>query len=1570
MSVKDLILEIECARGKIKVEGDHLHINAPEGALTPALLKKIADQKRDIITYLNDFGNGFSLPMTVTGTQEHYPVSSGQKRFWIQNQLDRDQIAYNIPSAYLIEGELDVDAFKRTLRTIVDRHEVLRTNIITIGGEPRQKVHDKASFSFQCEFLDITDEEEKGKIIEQEIQSQSTFSFDVVNGNLIIAKLIREQHDKYVFILTLHHIVTDGHSEGIFISEIAQLYNAYENGQGNPLPELTVQYRDFSTWQNQQLTGGLLQNHKEYWKSKMPADRPSMTLATDYPRPRLKTYNGKSADVVLDEGLSHNLLEIAKKSNVSPFMFLLAVVKVLLFRFSGQEDITVGTSVLGREHPDLGKMIGLFINPLPLRTRLDGNESFMSTLQHVRQTVLEAYEYQAYPFEQIVSDLGIKRDLSRSPFYDVTVDYSDEQHQTKSEDIGGLKVKSITPDLPTSQFELSFIFSRRGTDIILSIIYNTDLYGDATIQRFMTHCCHLMKSIISDPLLTLNELPVIPPSELNLLIKEFNNTDRPFQLGKTFVDMFEDQVEKSPDSVAVVDDQSELTYRELNTRANQVARLLVEKEIQQEELVPILCSRSLEMLIGIIGVFKAGAAYVPVDIEFPARRIITMLNDSKSRIVLTMSRSLQGRESLFAEICSETSVRDLIIMDTIENISKTRSVFYESFLAAIGKSRTTCKPYRGEQSQIPVELDQSLLAKIAALHEYLNKHRIGNTCVGILLDNKEYSIAAAVVLEERENAFININPALARKKKVGLIRDNCVSVILTEGKYLDEVDSLLWEVESLNTYILVDEPDKGDKDSIVKDIFNFETEKSIEEVNDFGWVSSYDGKPFSQEVMQQYIDNFCDKLSPFLTKDTKVLEIGCGHGLVLSNIAQKTGYYCATDLSDKVIERHRKRFSDASLAHVDFKVLSAKDINRIDKKGFFDVIVSSSVIHFFPNTIYLEDVIKNALDLLTDQGVIYIDQILDLSKKEAMVRANVEFNSAHGVKTAKIHWDDDLFLDKRFFYDLQVKFPEITSLEFSEQNGAISNELKEFRYDLIIKVDKKNKIRTSTHPPSKNRLSDLRLDQAVYQPDYQSSALGNLMKIYGEVIDGNRLKEYPGDNLSVKPKPGSLSFVIYTSGSTGKPKGTMNEHIGMLNHCFIMIENLSLDHHSVIAQTAPHCFDISVWQFITALIVGGKTVIYSNETVLLPDSWIEKVYQDNVSIIQLVPSYLAVILDIFQTGKSTTYFSKIRQLLVCGEVIKPLFVKNWFDYFPNIKMANVYGPAEASDDVTMHVMDKFPSSDTILIGRPLQNCRIYILDHYNNVYPIGCIGEICVSGICVGRGYLNDQAKTQSVFMDDPFRPGVRMYKTGDLGRFLPSGEIEFFGRRDYQVKIRAQRIELGEIENKLVEIPGIKNAIVIDRLDELNNKYLCAYILVERDSTEVRGEEIKSILRNDLPEVMIPSFVISMFEFPLTPNGKVNRNELPRPDSSNETDIVHASNPAEKKMLEIWKHVLGDAAVSVRSNFFEIGGHSLKAALVVSRVLKEFNVRIALKDLFLHPTVEGLCGVIMQKEKEDSLRN
>ncbi|UCH95919.1 MAG: amino acid adenylation domain-containing protein, partial [Candidatus Aminicenantes bacterium] len=447
--------------------------------------------------------------------------------------------------------------------------------------------------------------------------------------------------------------------------------------------------------------------------------------------------------------------------------------------------------------------------------------------------------------------------------------------------------------------------------------------------------------------------------------------------------------------------------------------------------------------------------------------------------------------------------------------------------------------------------------------------------------------------------------------------------------------------------------------------------------------------------------------------------------------------------------------------------------------------------------------------------------------------------------------------------------------------------------------------------------------------------------------------------------PSDLAYLIYTSGSTGKPKGAMVEHIGMINHISAKVNDLQISRNSVVAQNASHTFDISVWQFFSALTQGGKTVIYPDELVFNPDRFISRLIHDQITILEVVPSYLAVILNSIREKNFTLFH--LEYLLVTGEEVKPHMVKQWFEMYPNIKMINAYGPTEASDDITHHIVDKAPDIDRIPIGKPLQNMKIYIVDNYMQLCPIGVKGEIWVAGIGVGRGYLNDALKTNQVFMRAPFTKGecVRLYKTGDLGRWLPDGTIEFFGRTDYQVKIHGFRIELGEIENRLLNHPGIKEVVVIDRTEENRDTYLCAYIVSDREYGIL---ELREYLAKEMSDYMIPSYFLQVEKIPLTPNGKIDRRALPKPEVKVGESYSAPGNETEKKLVEIWSEVLGrdelhasqlQTSIGISDNFFELGGHSLKAMVLVSKIHKVFNVKIPLSEIFKNPEIRELAGYI-----------
>ncbi|HLP49162.1 MAG TPA: amino acid adenylation domain-containing protein, partial [Candidatus Kapabacteria bacterium] len=357
----------------------------------------------------------------------------------------------------------------------------------------------------------------------------------------------------------------------------------------------------------------------------------------------------------------------------------------------------------------------------------------------------------------------------------------------------------------------------------------------------------------------------------------------------------------------------------------------------------------------------------------------------------------------------------------------------------------------------------------------------------------------------------------------------------------------------------------------------------------------------------------------------------------------------------------------------------------------------------------------------------------------------------------------------------------------------------------------------------------------------------------------------------------SLSYVIYTSGSTGKPKGVMVEHIGMMNHIQAKINDLQITGESIIAQNASHTFDISVWQFFAVMVVGGKTVIYPEAYILEPHLFVNRLINDRISILEVVPSYLSILLNQLDTGHSIEI--PLKYLLVTGEEVKSQLLKQWFSRFAHIPVINAYGPTEASDDITHFLIKEAPDVNQIPIGKPVLNFNIYILDKNMNLCPIGVKGEICVSGIGVGRGYLNDEEKTQGVFIKDPFIDdrNVRLYKTGDLGCWGSDGNIEFFGRIDYQVKIRGFRIEPGEIESKILNFEGIKKAIVIEREDGAGENYLCAYCIVDG---WWNISQLREYLHSKLPPYMVPLHFVRLEKFPLSSNGKIDRKALPEPAS------------------------------------------------------------------------------------------
>ncbi|MEU7229015.1 amino acid adenylation domain-containing protein [Streptomyces chrestomyceticus] len=450
-----------------------------------------------------------------------------------------------------------------------------------------------------------------------------------------------------------------------------------------------------------------------------------------------------------------------------------------------------------------------------------------------------------------------------------------------------------------------------------------------------------------------------------------------------------------------------------------------------------------------------------------------------------------------------------------------------------------------------------------------------------------------------------------------------------------------------------------------------------------------------------------------------------------------------------------------------------------------------------------------------------------------------------------------------------------------------------------------------------------------------------------------------GSDPGLDIEESGLAYVIYTSGSTGKPKGVMVEHLGMLNHLHAKIADLGITEDSVVVQNASNSFDISLWQMFAAPFTGGRTVVASEALQLDPVRFAERVEAEEVTVLEVVPSYLEAMLDAWDRADRPVTLEHLRYLMVTGEACLPRQVNRWLRAYPRIPVVNAYGPTEASDDITHHVMDRPVTSETVPLGRPVPNTLIYVLDEHLRVVPQGARGEIYVSGICVSRGYLNAPEQTARAFLTDPFEPGRRMYRTGDNGRWTEEGNLEYFGRTDSQVKVRGFRVDLGEIERRVDGAPGVKQAaVVVKKLAGAGqDKQLHAYLVLEDDGT-VDG--CRDHVRRELPHHMVPSEFIVLDRLPLTSNGKVDRPTLAGLRAERSTAVAVAPRTdAERVLAEIWAEVLGLDSVGVTDRFFDIGGNSLRAIQVLARVRGRLGADPGLERFFSHPTVAGLAALL-----------
>jgi amino acid adenylation domain-containing protein len=640
--------------------------------IPPNLSSRFADlspAKRTLLQQrLQKKGLEFLLNQTIPrrATAGPAPLSFSQQRLWFLDQYEPNSSLYNVSSTVRLNGKLDIEALKRSLDEIVRRHDALRTTFANVNGEPFQVIAPAVNGSLAVIDLRDRPESEREERALRLAGREARRSFDLKQGPLFRATLMRLSEADHVLVLAMHHIVSDGWSMAVLYRELSVLYQAFSQCEPSPLAELPIQYGDYALWQRHWLQGAVLESQLSYWKKQLDGAPAMLDVPTDYPRPAVQSYRGAQQSIELSKELTRGLKALSQKEGVTLFMTLLAAFDTLLYRYTGQKDIVVGSPIANRNRAEIEKLIGFFVNTLVLRTDCSSDPTFKELLARVREMALEAYAHQDLPFEKLVEELKPERSLSHSPLFQMM--FVLQNAPTTNLSFERVSVTPITIRLDAAKFDLMLAMRETVDGLKGSVQYNTDLFNDARITRLLGHLQKLFESVVADPGVRIGELSFLSDAEKSQLLSEWNETQRDYRSDKCVHDLFEEQAEKTPGAIALVFEGQQLTYRELNTRANRVAHCLANIGVGPETLVAICMERSFELVVGLLGILKAGGAYVPLDPNDPKERLAFMLEDTQVPVLLTQERLLANLPDHGARVVCLDRDWQQIAADSGENL--------------------------------------------------------------------------------------------------------------------------------------------------------------------------------------------------------------------------------------------------------------------------------------------------------------------------------------------------------------------------------------------------------------------------------------------------------------------------------------------------------------------------------------------------------------------------------------------------------------------------------------------------------------------------------------------------------------------------------------------------------------------------------------------------------------------------------------------------------------------------------------------------------------------------------------
>ena len=1438
------------------------------------------------------------------------PASSGQRRLWFLEQMEPGSPLYNIPYLVRLSGPLDVSALERALHRMVGRHESLRTSFVAVGPEPAQFVRTGWTLGLAVTDLTTVDDSAPPAELMRLATAEARGPFDLAQDLPLRGRLFRLSPTEHALMLVMHHIASDGWSMGILYREIGLCYDAYIHGREPELPELPIQYADFAEWQRDYLQGENLQRLTAFWKKRLAGAPALLELPADHARPPLQSHRGATTSLRLSADLVGRLKQLGSRHRVTFFMTLLAGFNTVLHRYTGQTDLVVGSPLAGRDRAETEELVGFFINTILMRTDLSGDPTVGELLTRVRDVSLAAFDHREMPYEKLVEELQPQRNLSFDPICQVY--FALQNMPTAALRLGDLKLSIEPVYTGTAKSDLT-VWAAEKEDGSLEVTaeYALDLFEGATIRRFLGHFQSVLAGMADNPAQRISQLPLLTPEEQRRMLVDWNATRTDYARDCCLHDLFEQQARLSPDAVALVFDDAELTYAELNRRADALARQLRGHGIGPDTLVGICLERSLEMMIGLLAIHKAGGAYVPLDPAYPKERIAFMLQDSEAPLLLTQLSLLPKLPPHRATVICVDAPQPLnghhpeaALPPPTTRPGNLAYVLYTS--GSTGNPKGVMISHR------------NVVNFLAGMDRALGQPAGAPPGVWLAVTSISFDIS---VLE--------LFWTLARGFKVVILSDDAKLPGLAAAKAAAPARRAL--DFSLFYFASEDASAAGDRYRLLLEGAKFADQHGFKAV----WTPerhfhSFGGLYPNPSVVSAAIAAVTDRVqiragsvvSP-LHHPARIAE----EWSVVDNISRgRAGISFANGWHDRDFTLSPANFAERR-AIMRRNIDTVRQLWRGEAVEFPGGHGNAVPIKIFPRPIQRELPVwvtaagsPDTFKLAGEVGAGVLTHLLgqelaDLSRK---IRIYREARRANG-----------------------------------HDEGCVTIALHTFVGEDLAAV--KARVRA---PLCRYLADSVDLLKGLSQALYPGAEMKDLPPAEMNALVDYSFNRY-FDLCGLLGTPATCRTILQKLAAIGIDEVACLIDFGVEPDA--ALESLKL----LDAVRAEFQGEFPVGgQLAGATSSAGVAPASRPPTPSLTRSLVEQLQRHQVTHLQCTPSFARLL-----AGSPATLaaLKSLRCLMVGGEALPVGLAAQLTAELPGA-IINMYGPTETTIWSTTSPVTGQPNpTGAVDIGRPIANTQLYVLDANRQPLPAGVPGELWIGGDGVARGYLHRPDLTQEKFIADPFLSGNRMYRTGDLVRYRPDGIVDFLGRIDHQVKLRGHRIELGEIEAALMQHSSVRQAVVILRTDSPGDAQLVAYV-VPSGEEEPSPNALRDFLRQKLPEHMVPAVFVPLPQLPLTPNGKVDRKVLPAPEGGRAKPVAGFVAPqagVEQAIAAIWKDILRTDPIGVEDNFFDFGGHSLQVVQVQNRLRETLGVDVPVLKLFQLPTIRALARFIGEQSTE-----